>query len=363
MEEKEAEPPNQTFYRGKNDWRSDLLSKSRVSPYLLKSLQPCTVPQNVNVLLDVKVSLKSVPESNKINGLLAVLEHLLLMKIDESGNEIPNNFLLFDDALELFLSYDTDNVSDTKNINDRQRFKHALLHPKYGLCVYIFNPVGTVGGGYIILRSDDVDLSSFLNELSSDINKKKTNQKAFVLTKEIVQMLLNSMDTEWDKKVARVFLGALHSLAELEELGITSETTAGLATKVLEIAKECQNAKSAAKDIIALSIKEKLQSFKADVANKQALLKIKKTDWPADKIHEMEEEIEKIQCHIKENTDLLECPSKQQQQGLDRRCKRKADQLVEMQRLKSRKLGKQGKYPTWLPVTSLANHQYFHLML
>ena len=57
-----------------------------------------------------------------------------------------------------------------KNMNDRQRFQYALLHPKYGLCVYIFNPVGTVGGGYIILRSDDVDLSSFLNELSMDIS-------------------------------------------------------------------------------------------------------------------------------------------------------------------------------------------------
>ena len=52
-------------------------------------------------------------------------------------------------------------------------------------------------------------------------------------------MLLNSMDTEWDKKEARVFLGALHSLAELEKLGVTSETTAALTTQVLETAKEC----------------------------------------------------------------------------------------------------------------------------
>ena len=64
MEEKEGKSVNQTFYRGKNDRRGDLLSKSRVSPYLLKSLQPCTVLPNVNVLLDVKASLKSVPETN-----------------------------------------------------------------------------------------------------------------------------------------------------------------------------------------------------------------------------------------------------------------------------------------------------------
>ena len=102
-----------------------------------------------------------------------------------------------------------------------------------------------------------------------------------------MQLLLNSMDTEWDKKVARVFLGALHSLAELEKLGVTSETTAALTTQVLETAKECENAKIAAKDMVTLRIKEKLKSFKADVANKEALLKTKKADWPAHKIHEM----------------------------------------------------------------------------
>ena len=52
-------------------------------------------------------------------------------------------------------------------------------------------------------------------------------------------MLLNSMDTEWDKKVARVILGALHSFVELEKLGVTSNTTAALTTQVLETAKEC----------------------------------------------------------------------------------------------------------------------------
>ena len=51
--------------------------------------------------------------------------------------------------------------------------------------------------------------------------------------------------------------------------------------------------------MVTLRIKEKLKSVKADVANKEALLKTKKADWPAHKIHEMEEEIEKLQNHLK----------------------------------------------------------------
>jgi hypothetical protein len=36
--------------RGKNDWRADLISQARVSPHLLKSLQPCTILENGKVL-------------------------------------------------------------------------------------------------------------------------------------------------------------------------------------------------------------------------------------------------------------------------------------------------------------------------
>lgn len=146
LEKKDGEPvihteEDSTTSRGKNDWRADNISQARVSPHLFKSLQPCTILENEKVLQEVKASLKSVAEINKVSGLLAVLEHLLLTKISEDGKEVPNSYLKFEDALELFLGFDTGYVPGTKASYDVKRLRYALLHPKYGLCVYIFNPL------------------------------------------------------------------------------------------------------------------------------------------------------------------------------------------------------------------------------
>lgn len=66
-----------------------------------------------------------------------MLEHLLLTKISEDGKEVPNSYLKFEDALEHFLGFDTGYVSCLKFSYNVKRFQYALLHPKYGLCVYI----------------------------------------------------------------------------------------------------------------------------------------------------------------------------------------------------------------------------------
>ncbi len=314
--------------RGKNDWRADLISQARVSPHLLKSLQPCTILENGKVLQELKASLKSVAEINKINGLLAVLEHLLLTKIMEDGKEVPNSHLKFEAALELFLGFDTSYVPGSKDSYDVKRFQYALLHPKCGLCVYIFNPLSR--DGYIILRSDDVDFSTFLVHLSTDLSSKSINESRFQLNKETVQMLLKSMDSEWDKKVVRIILGAVYSLKELSKLGMDATKVAANTSQVLEMAKECKNAHIAAEDIITQNIEEQIKSAKTEADKKEALVLQKRAHWPVEKITELEEEIKKVQDHAKDMENLLTPTTKQHQQQFKRRCKRKAEYLIQI---------------------------------
>ncbi|CAB3999309.1 Hypothetical predicted protein [Paramuricea clavata] len=46
----------------------------------------------------------------------------------------------------------------------------------------------------------------------------------FVLDKETVQALYQALDTEWDKKILGVILGATRTRAEVDALGIDSDS-------------------------------------------------------------------------------------------------------------------------------------------
>lgn len=117
-------------------------------------------------------------------------------------------------------------------------------------------------------------MSSFFVHLS-DVLVEKLKRDRLLLTKETVQLLLKSMDSEWDKSVARVILGAVHTNAELDELGITSDTIAAVTRNVLEVSNEIQNAQIAAQDMVTLNIKEKITKGRAAAESKQHLLQRK----------------------------------------------------------------------------------------
>lgn len=339
--EKEVFNIDSTVYRGKNDWRSDLLSQARISPFLMKSLQSCSLLENGNLLKDIKQSLKSEQEKEKIDGLLAVLKQLLTTRISQDGNEIPNCYLKFAEALELFLGFDTDYVPGTRTTNDTQRFQHALLHPKYGLSVYLFNPIRG-DGGYIIAKSNEIDLSAFLVCFGDEISEVTPKEKRLELNRENIQSLLNSMDSEWDKKVARVILGATHSLIELNGLGIDSNTIDILTNQVINISKECENAYIAANDLVILNLKEQIDKAEAQALNQQHILEMKKSDWPEERILEMQEKLQDTNKHVTNLKNLLTPTTKSEEISFKARCKRKADNLLHIHRLKKRHAGKQG---------------------
>ena len=84
-----------------------------------------------------------------------------------------------------------------------------LLH---GIPVYI------VRSEYILLRSNEVDLELFLEEITT----KECNTLSPQLTKDFVGSLLKNMDSAWDRKILKVALGATHTRQQLTDIGISS---------------------------------------------------------------------------------------------------------------------------------------------
>lgn len=111
---------------------------------------------------------------------------------------------------------------------------------------------------------------------------------------------------------------------------------------MLEVSNEIQNAQIAAQDMVTLNIKEKITKGRAAAEGKQHLLQRKQSVWPPTKLQELEEEIEELEGNVKDMKLMLEGSSKHHHMRLQRMCKRKADNLIESNRLKRRRLADQG---------------------
>ena len=93
----------------------------------------------------------------------------------------------------------------------KKRFKELLCREKYGLCIYLIN-------GFIVIQPNDFDLYYFAYAMVSKMEStcEASKNHRLILDISIVQKLINSMDTEWDKKIAQVAFGACRSRSEIK---------------------------------------------------------------------------------------------------------------------------------------------------
>ena len=83
------------------------------------------------------------------------------------------------------------------------------------------------------MRPDEVDMRLFLDEISE--KSEDEVRPRMHLDKPFVQNLLSTMDSEWDKVVARVLLGIDRSRKELENIGIDAREISRNMEKVCKI--------------------------------------------------------------------------------------------------------------------------------
>ena len=96
---------------------------------------------------------------------------------------------------------------------------------------------------------------------------------------DFITKLLDTVDTEWDRKLIYVLLGASRSRKELSGVGIDSDNICSLTENVVSIIEERNNAKMAAKDMVALRLKSKIERIEEKVALKEKQYSLKKDRW------------------------------------------------------------------------------------
>ena len=205
------------------------MAKVRISRNVTRSKQPCQLKDNQIVLIHQleatsnHTSSKSNSKANKLSGLLAVIRSLRSGHIALDGEEWDNSYMPFNDALELYYAYQ-DKPPPFSN-TDKDSYLYAILHEKWGLCVYVVF-IEALNQRFVVLRPDNIDIGNLLDMITTiKATPNVLTVERLVLDAEKVKSLLSTVDTEWDRKVARVFLSVNRSRNQLEELGIDSDKT------------------------------------------------------------------------------------------------------------------------------------------
>ena len=231
---------------------------------------------------------------------------------------------------------------------DKTELMLDLPHEKYGLAIYIVR-IELLNKRILLLRPAEFELEFFLQELTSETEIYGTTglcskgQSKIEINRENVDMLLNSMDTEYDKNVARVILSAGRSRAQIDELGINADNIVSLSEKVALVGQEVKNSLIAAEDLVKLHIKGEIGKLQTDTERLQHTLLEKQGDWTDTRLGDIGNHLDGRKQRLKHLTDVVECKDKYHQRLFNNRVKRKAVELIEENRLKRRKLTNQGR--------------------
>lgn len=237
---------NPTALRGKNDARKDLTVHARYSENVLKSQQTCSVLGNRQKLEKLILEWETLNKSevshedgkectsesrrSRLLGLMAVWNELTADAVGIDGKEYTKFFLKFDEALDIFYSFYSHIQKPYLN-TDKDKFLYALLHAQWGLCVYIITRQETKER-IILIRPDNVDMDIFLDFISQEEEYLQFTPR-IQLDKWLVESILNTFDSEWDRLVGRVLLGLDRSRKELKHLGINEEDVSKNTEKVI----------------------------------------------------------------------------------------------------------------------------------
>lgn len=94
------------------------------------------------------------------------------------------------------------------------------------------------------MRPNSIDIEPFLIGLTERLSSKPQEEDI-----QLVHGILNSFDTEWDRKCAAALLGMSRSWNELVALGIDPRPVSGSAEQIKSVLSELENTKTAASDM------------------------------------------------------------------------------------------------------------------
>lgn len=317
--------------------RSYLRNQSFVNSNFRRSLQTCSIENNLTKLKAIYISTRSKHLRKTICGLLNILENLMIpadyltKDYESSATHKIKGFMPFEQAFDMYIDIVGVSVFANERIDDiKVRFRDSLLHSEYGLkCVVYCN---SRGKRYIILDTDDVDLVSFfIDEQEKDIDDNISSKLDF----SFVQHALRSIDTEYDRNVVKTLLSKVLSSKDLSQLGIKPETAIKRGEKMEIIFEEISNAKVAAEDMLRLRLKGRIQKNLHDI---EALdLQASKGILSEKRLKDVQLQKELLGNRLSENQKILDKDDRYSIQKFNQSTRRLAEQLIKENGFKNRK--------------------------
>ena len=242
---------------------------------ILRSLQSClSIKENFAVLDQyLKKLTKDSSLFSKVKALKEILLYLTILKPVKNEQMLTRGHMPFDEAYEIYNSYFP--VMGF-SLQEKQEFQKSLLHPKYGLRVIVFT--SNNNRRYIILSPNDIDLELFLMTLIDD-NKLKQSDTSEHENATFVRKVINSMDTEWDRKCQFALLALNRSRRELEDLTVDPGVVTRNSDCISQILTEIDNAKIEAEDMINMRLDSRMKKIKGELTEKELLYLQKKDRW------------------------------------------------------------------------------------
>ena len=170
---------------------------------------------------------------------------------------------------------------------------------------------------------------------NSMIDEKSSNH---LIDRDTLAMLLKSMDSEYDRNVLRTVLALFYTRPELYSFAIDADTARRRITDITEIAKECDNALAAGKDLVRLHLLKKKEQIQSQIREVNSTLAKNRDVWPERRVKDLEESREPFEERLGEIENLLEKGDTAAVEKVRRAAKRRAGLSLEEHRVKRRKL-------------------------
>ena len=337
--------PKYQKIRKKNQKRSEIRLLSRETKNVRRSLQTCSLMENLAVLeKHINKNNGNMRFQNHLKGLKAVLQVLLANITQSDGSVKVKSFIEFDEALSLYLGYTANATQLSLQLaTERYHFRELMCNPDHGLCVYLITLINNKGaymGEFIVARPDEVDYENFFEEIMHTISDYNSNTTTRVnIDRDLVQQLISSMDSEWDKKVLRFVLMSTRSRSEIKKLGMDCDNVASLTEEVMTISKERASAKVAAADMVNLRFRDKILKVEEKICTKQKKLDALRINLTQSQQEDLQDEIQILEEQRQNIIRLRDSQSKEDKQKKNQIIKRAQQQLINEERLGMRKLG------------------------
>ena len=188
----------------------------------------------------------------------------------------------------------------------------------------------------MVLENEFTHIGCFLNELILDQEAPSLSERV-KLTADVLESVLASMDTEYDRNALKGILFTFLSRSEIYALGVKPDRALNFLSKTLQASEEVENAQVAAEDMILLrlierngKIQEKINEIDRKLQKDGDLLSEKRR---ADTIQQKEALLER-----KEHTESVKNQNTASaKKHFVQQRKRLASSLIEQNRVKNRK--------------------------